>query len=216
MPSSAVGDQQQSPEALLAELADNLDAGFVGFVRAHQHLVYSVALRITGSPADADDLTSESFLSAYRALRTYGPSRILSLKSRPWLLAILHNAWRNAVRTASRRPEQIPVAEPPETRAADSVEERVELRETRKELALLLGMLPPSQREAVVLRHVVDLPVAEIAAVMGMPEGTVKSHASRGLRRLRDLYDGMTVPCGTVPRPVSVVDADQGGTPSDQ
>jgi hypothetical protein len=72
MPSSAVGDQQQSPEALLAELADNLDAGFVGFVRAHQHLVYSVALRITGSPADADDLTSESFLSAYRALRTYG------------------------------------------------------------------------------------------------------------------------------------------------
>jgi hypothetical protein len=50
--------------------------------------------------------------------------------------------------------------------------------------------LPTPQRVAVVLRHVAGLPIAEIAAVRGCPEGTAKSHVSRGLRRLRSLCRG--------------------------
>ena len=60
-------------------------------------------------------------------------------------------------------------------------------RETGDELHALLGLLPADQRAAVVLRHVVDLPVAEIATVLKIPQGTVKSHISRGLKRLRAL-----------------------------
>lgn len=68
------------------------------------------------------------------------------------------------------------------------MEHTAERHETGRELAVLLRELPEEQRVAVVLRHVNDLPVAEIAAVMGRPEGTVKSHISRGLARLRELH----------------------------
>ncbi|MGK5559291.1 RNA polymerase sigma factor, partial [Actinomadura kijaniata] len=74
-------------------------------------------------------------------------------------------------------------------------------RETGRELATLLQHLPPAQRAAVVLRHVSDLPIHEIAAVLDLPEGTVKSHISRGLARLRKLHatPGTTAPGITAP-----------------
>lgn len=183
---------------MLTALADDLDSGFVGFVRAYHRVVYSVAQHVCGSAVDAEDLAAESFLAAYRALREYGRARILDLNPTSWLLAIMHNTWRNTLRTASRRPAQIPVADPPETSAVEStVEEQVELGETRRELADLVGQLPAGQRVAVVLRHVVGLSIAESATVMEIPENTVKSHASRGLRKLRELYDGAW-PAGSV------------------
>jgi RNA polymerase sigma factor (sigma-70 family) len=167
-------------------------------VHAYQRLVYSVAMGICGKVMDAEDLTSESFLCAYRALRGYQPSRILELAPRSWLLAIMHNTWRNTVRTASRRPPQIALEWLPETLSPDvAVEEQVARGETARELAVLMAQLPESQQLAVVLRHVVGLTMAEIAVVMRMPEGTVKSHASRGLRKLRSLYDH-TQPAGSV------------------
>jgi RNA polymerase sigma-70 factor (ECF subfamily) len=64
---------------------------------------------------------------------------------------------------------------------------RAERQEKQAELARRLLRLPESQRVAVVLRHVSDLSLAEIAQVLGCPEGTVKSHISRGLARLRAL-----------------------------
>ncbi|TDD62625.1 RNA polymerase sigma factor, partial [Actinomadura darangshiensis] len=70
---------------------------------------------------------------------------------------------------------------------AEGVEDAAARHETGRELAALLVELPEMQRAAVVLRHVTDLPVAEIAAVLDLPEGTVKSHVSRGLARLRTL-----------------------------
>ncbi|MGH3885467.1 MAG: sigma factor-like helix-turn-helix DNA-binding protein, partial [Pseudonocardiaceae bacterium] len=59
--------------------------------------------------------------------------------------------------------------------------------ETGRQLAGQLARLPERQRIAVVLRHVNDLPITEIADVLGCPPGTVKSDISRGLRRLREL-----------------------------
>jgi RNA polymerase sigma factor (sigma-70 family) len=201
----------QATESLLTDLADDLDAGFVGFVHAYQRLVYSVAMGICGKVMDAEDLTSECFLYAYRALRGYQRSRILELAPRSWLLAIMHNTWRNTLRTASRRPPQTALERLPETISADiAVEEQVTRGETARELAVLMAQLPESQRLAVVLRHVNGLSTAEMAMVMGMPEGTVKSHASRGLRKLRELYVH-TQPAGAVelatpaPRPTSTV-----------
>ncbi|WP_018685994.1 RNA polymerase sigma factor [Actinokineospora enzanensis] len=172
--------------ALLAALSDDLDAGFAALVRAHQRVVYSVALRVGG--VDAEDLAAECFLRAYRALRRYDRSRILALRPRAWLLTILLNTWRNTVRSATRHPAT-PVADVPEEAAGGaSVEELVTAEETRRELGDALAGLPENQRVAVVLRHVVGLPVAEISAVMRVPESTVKSHVRRGLARLRETY----------------------------
>ena len=66
-------------------------------------------------------------------------------------------------------------------------EEQVEQDLVHAEGARLLGRLPEAQRTAVVLRHVEGVPTSEIAEILGCPEGTAKSHVSRGLRRLRAL-----------------------------
>jgi RNA polymerase sigma-70 factor (ECF subfamily) len=63
----------------------------------------------------------------------------------------------------------------------------IDRRDTGQQLARQLAQLPEQQRIAVVLRHVNDLPITEIADVLGCPPGTAKSHISRGLRRLREL-----------------------------
>ena len=63
----------------------------------------------------------------------------------------------------------------------------IQRREVTEHLAALLARLPETQRAAVVLRHVTDLPLTEVAEVLGCPVGTAKSHVSRGLARLRTL-----------------------------
>ncbi|MFC6936956.1 RNA polymerase sigma factor [Actinomadura yumaensis] len=176
-------------EAVLAALADDLDGGFAALYEAYRNAVFSTALRLTGRWAEAEDLAAEAFLRAYRALCGYGPDRIASLKPRAWLLTIVTNVWRNSLRTAARRPPPGPLEDAPDPLApGEAVEDTAARHETGRELAGLLGALPESQRAAVVLRHVADLPVAEIATVMGVPQGTVKSHISRGLARLRALH----------------------------
>lgn len=180
--------EAEATEALLESLVDDLDIGFAGLVRTYERVVYAVALRVSGIAAEAEELSAESFLRSYVALRSYEPPRILALRPRPWLLTIMLNTWRNNVRTASRRPQLISMADIPEKATAEpSVEEQVERAETRRELADLVARLPNSQRVAVVLRHVVGLPMAEVAVVMHIPEGTAKSHTSRGLHTLRNL-----------------------------
>lgn len=173
---------------MLAELAGDLDRGFAALYDAHRHVLFSTALRVCGHWADAEDLTAEAFLRAYRALAGYPPERILALQARPWLVTILLNTWRNSQRTRARRPIEAPLDEesdPPDD--AEGAERLAERHETRRELAELLLALPEQQRVAVVLRHVSGLSLAEISAVLGAGEGTVKSHISRGLSRLRSL-----------------------------
>lgn len=176
------------PDPVRKALLDDLDEGFAELYGAYRGLVFSTALRLSGRWADAEDLTAEAFLRAYRALAGYERDRIATLQPRAWLMTILMNIWRNCARTRSRKP-------PPELRdqpieevdLGQDVEDAAVRRETGDELAELLGLLPEEQRVAVVLRHVVDLPVSEIATVLRIPQGTVKSHVSRGLRRLRAL-----------------------------
>ena len=175
-------------EPLLVVLSENLDGGFVELFGAYRRLVFSVAVRVCGQRAEAEDLTAEAFLRAYRALRGYPPQRILALQPRAWLVTILLNVWRNHTRAAARRPATVDLAsaaEPIDPRA--DVAAVTEWHEIGQQLARQLAQLPEKQRIAVVLRHVNDLPITEIADVLGCPSGTVKSHISRGLRRLREL-----------------------------
>jgi RNA polymerase sigma-70 factor, ECF subfamily len=176
---------------IVTALAEDLDTGFVALFDGYRNVVFSAALRLCGRWADAEDLTAEAFLRAYRALAGYEPQRIATLQPRPWLMTILANLWRNTARSAARHPPPAPLDDAPEAvDPGEPTERAAERSETGRELAGLLGELPEEQRLAVVLRHVADLPIAEIASVLGAPEGTVKSHISRGLKRLRLLYPG--------------------------
>ena len=175
-------------DPVVRALCDDLDSGFAELFGAYQGLMFTAALRLCGRWADAEDLTAEAFLRAYRALCGYEAERIADLRPRAWLVKILLNVWRNSRRTDARKPPLAPLDEAPDpVDPREGVEAAAVRHETGGELAELLGRLPEDQRTAVVLRHVVDLPIAEIAAALDMPEGTVKSHISRGLRRLRTL-----------------------------
>ncbi|MEU8358144.1 RNA polymerase sigma factor [Nonomuraea sp. NPDC048882] len=169
-------------------LLDDLDEGFAELYAAHRGLVFSTALRLSGRWPDAEDLTAETFLRAYRALAGYERDRVAQLQPRAWVMTILMNVWRNCARTRSRKPPPDLPGEPVDAvDPHEDVEAAAVRRETGDELAGLLALLPEEQRAAVVLRHVVDLPVSEIATVLKIPQGTVKSHVSRGLKRLRAL-----------------------------
>jgi RNA polymerase sigma factor (sigma-70 family) len=188
-------------DRLRRALISDLDTGFAEVMREHAGIVYSVARGMTVNAADAEDLTSEAFLRAYRALRGYEPARIAELALRPWLLTIVRNTARNAARYAARRPAPPPRQEPTEdgtdsTDAADPAK-RAEQEEVQRTLGALLAGLPEAQRTAVVLRHALGLSIAETAHVLGVKDGTAKSHISRGLRRLRALLTDAT-PAGPV------------------
>ncbi|HSJ27685.1 MAG TPA: RNA polymerase sigma factor [Acidimicrobiia bacterium] len=166
-------------EELCNRLARDLDGSFEDLVAAVRDDLYS-GLRPLHGP-DAEDLAQETLIRAYRALASYDPERIRSLRMRPWLWTIALNLGRNRARDRARRPTPVeledrhPVEdpEPPDVAAWQA----------------RLALLTPTQRRAVVLRHVVDLSYAEIAAATGRPEGTVKADVSRGLARLRSIME---------------------------
>jgi RNA polymerase sigma-70 factor (ECF subfamily) len=168
----------------------DLDRAFPDLVREHQNAVYSIALRLTGAPADAEDAAQDAFVRAYRALSTYDDERRRALRVRPWLAAITVNVCRNRVRTASRRPAMgrlDATHEPAST--GRSVGQVAEDRETAAELATALRRIPEPQRQAVVLHGAGGLTYREISEALGRPEGTVKADVHRGLRALRALLE---------------------------
>ena len=173
-----------SDDEICRRLAEDLDGGFVGLVEAYGRIVLTVAARATPVAEDAEDLAAEAFLRAYRALRRYDPARIRQLRVRPWLVTIVLNASRNARRDAARRPRTDPLAAGHEP--VSPTRDAAELAETAdavRELAARLGALPAKQRVAVVLRHVVDLPLSEVAAVAGVPGGNGEIARRAGTRR---------------------------------
>jgi RNA polymerase sigma factor (sigma-70 family) len=175
---------------LPARLARDLDGSFAALVVDHQRLVFGLALRVVADRADAEEVAQDTFVRAYHALAGYEAERVAAMRLRPWLAQIALNLARNRVR---RRPpparpledgdgQPLAVAAPAAAGPAELAERRVE----RDFWDGLLAGLPRGQREAVVLRHVEGLPYAEVAEILGRPVGTVKTHAHRGVRQLRE------------------------------
>lgn len=167
-------------DELCHRLAVDLDGNFSELVEALSSDVYSGLRRIAG-PTDAEDLTQETFIRAYRALTGYEPQRIRNLRLRGWIWTIALNLGRNHARDRARRP--IPV-ELDDRHGVDDPEPADSAAWDRR-----LSALAPAQRRAVVLRHVVGLNYDEIALALGRAEGTVKSDVHRGLEKLRTLME---------------------------
>lgn len=164
----------------MAAVAADLDGAFEGFVRRYQHHVFTLALRCCATRHDAEDLAQETFVSAYRALRRYPPEQVRALRPRPFLVTIALNGARNGARRAGRRPVEVPLAT--EGPAAGGAGDAAEAGE---QVAGLLARIPEPYRLALVLRHGLGLPYAEMAEVTGVPVGTLKARVSRGLALLR-------------------------------
>lgn len=177
-------------ETTLAErLADDLDGTFEAVVQAMQAPVYRFAYRYCGDAQDAEEITQDTFVRAYRAMLGYDAERIRALQLAPWLLAIATNVARNRVRS-----KRLPTAELEDAgglmagRFAEPawVSERNELSDL---LAEALLDLPPRYRAPVILRHVLGMSYDEIAGVLGQPAGTAKSNVHRGVQLLRERLD---------------------------
>ncbi|GAA0446089.1 RNA polymerase sigma factor SigM [Streptomyces sp. NPDC046215] len=156
---------------------------FAEIVRRHRDRLWAVALRTLGDREEAADAVQDALVSAYRAAHTFrGQSAVTTWLHRITVNACLDRARKAASRRTSplaetERLEQL--LEPHESAAAPA--ERGDL---HRELLKALATLPPEQRAALVLVDMQGYPVAEAAAVLDVPVGTVKSRCARGRARL--------------------------------
>ena len=184
-------------ERLCTALADDLDGTFEAVVLAHQDRLYTIALRVLGDPADAEEAAQDALVRAYKALATYDRARIVELRLRGWLTTIVLNRCRTVLGRRSARPrgatvsldarldDGLQVAAPGDAVPAQVVERR----DVREAWADRLLKLPPAYRTAVVVRHVDGLSYPEAAAALGRPEGTVKAQVHRGVAMLRSMLE---------------------------
>lgn len=174
--------EQQFAAAMRQLAAGDRDAWQRLYI-AYAPLVYAVALSVTGRAADAEDVTADVFLRIHQQSAAY-TSRD---RHRAWLSAIARNASMDLLRRQSRT---CPMDELPEPEAPSS-EGRVCERLT---LEKALAVLPPEQRQTVVLHVVADLPFREVARLLQKPMGTVTWQYRAAMKRLRIALDDRTIP----------------------
>jgi RNA polymerase sigma-70 factor (ECF subfamily) len=166
-----------------AEPADS----FADQVLPYARQLHSAALRLTGNPADADDLVQETLAKAYAGFGSFQQGTNLPA----WLHRIQANTFYGGCRTRGRRPREIPLdVVSPASEPADfgkSAEDVALARMTDPALRDALRELPGQIAATVYLADAQGYRYAEIAEITGVPLGTVMSRLHRGRKRLRAL-----------------------------
>ena len=180
-------DERSPPEAGAEAPVSKaeLDRAFEDLYRAHLRDVYSYAYYRVGNHHDAEDLTEQAFLQAYRHFeraRRESNGRPL----RPWLIRIAHNLASNYHRDRARKPiANIEAVEPPSHPHA--TERVVEGREELREVIERLDELPEDRREALIMRFALGMSNREIARALGRTDGATKVLIHRAIKQLEEL-----------------------------
>jgi RNA polymerase sigma-70 factor, ECF subfamily len=171
-------------------------AAWEEIVQRYHRRIYNMCYRFAGSADDAQDLAQEVFIKMYRTLSSYDAERGALMT---WMTTLTRNLLVDHFRktkhdrmtdsldtTSSEHEEAMPLGEriPDRGPAPDS---RVQSREARETVHEALQKLSPELREAVILRDLQDMDYREIATVLKVPEGTVKSRINRGRGELARL-----------------------------
>ena len=171
-------------------------AAWEEIVQTYNRRIYNICYRFAGSSDDAQDLTQEVFIKMYRTLSSYDASRGAFVT---WVTTITRNLLVDHFRktkqdrltdsmdtTTSEHEDAQPLSEqiPDQSAPPDA---RVRQREVSETVHQALGKLSPELREAVILRDLQDFDYKEIATVLRVPEGTVKSRINRGRAELARL-----------------------------
>ncbi len=161
-----------------------LDADFERLYKAHARDVYSYAYYRVGNHHDAEDLTEQTFLQAYRHFAR-AQREAAGRPLRPWLIRIAHNLAANHYRSRARRP-QSPLEDSETLPARHSTEDLVT---SRDELARVLEgvrRLPDDRREALIMRFSLGMDNREIARALGRTDGATKVLIHRAIKQLEE------------------------------
>jgi RNA polymerase sigma-70 factor (ECF subfamily) len=164
-------------------------------VRTYNRRIYNICYRFAGSGDDAEDLTQEVFIKMYRTLTTYDHTKGAFAT---WVTTITRNLLvdhfrkgkqqrlTDSIDATSEHEDAVPLSEQIQDQSA-APDARVRSREVGETVHAALGKLSPELREAVILRDLQDMDYREIAVVLKVPEGTVKSRINRGRAELARL-----------------------------
>lgn len=188
-------DENQAALILVRRCVAGDAAAWEELVRQYQRRIYNICYRFTGSGEHSEDMTQEVFLRVYRTLASYDGTRAAFMT---WLATLTRNLLVDHFRRS--KPERITDSldfsgeDDPTTSLAERIpdpaagpDRGVERRETGQQVQQALQRLSPELREAVILRDLQDMDYKEIAAVLKVPEGTVKSRINRGRTELARL-----------------------------
>jgi RNA polymerase sigma-70 factor, ECF subfamily len=175
------------PDELEPKAKADLDRSFSELYRTHLRDVYSYAYYRVGNHHDAEDLTEQTFLQAYRhyerALRE-SDGRPL----RPWLIRIAHNLAANYYRDRARRPESA-IEDAAVISAPHTTETLVEGREELERILAGVQQLPDDHREALIMRFALGMDNREIARALGRSDGATKVLLHRAIKQLEGIVE---------------------------
>ncbi len=187
-------DEAQAVVLLVRRCVSGDAAAWEEIVQRFSRRVYNVCYRFSGSYTDAEDLTQEVFLKVYRTLGSFDPDRAAF---NTWLTTVARNLLvdhfrRTKYDRATDSLDAVPQgseedSQPLLARLADAgagPDSHLQNRERRELIHQALQRLSPELREAVILRDLQDMDYREIAQVLKVPEGTVKSRINRGRTEL--------------------------------
>ena len=170
-------------ELVLAVVSQDDRAAFERLVRRHQSMVRGVLRRLArGDAALADDLSQETFVLAWRNLRSFR----FDARFSTWLYRIAFNAWL----TQARRRREVLLEDSAEVPAADDPGADAPGAEERIDLERALSGLSDGERAAIAACYYADLTHEEAAVALGIPLGTVKTHILRAKEKLRARLEG--------------------------
>jgi RNA polymerase sigma-70 factor (ECF subfamily) len=164
---------------------DNRRRRFEAQALPHLDAAYNLARWLSRSPADAEDIVQDAMLRAFRGFDGFRGG-----DAKPWLLTIVRNCWHNKSATERRHghaplPDNESDLAPSD--AADPEAVAISAGESRQ-LNAMLERLPPEFREVLILREMEDMSYRDIAAVTGVPIGTVMSRLARSRAMLREKW----------------------------
>jgi len=180
--------------ALAARLASDLDRHFGQLVVAYETRLYTFMLRQTGHAQEAEDIVQEALMQAYFALARYTPQQRAEIALRPWLFKIALNIFYTRLRKTRLFAVSLDLSEDgPHLAIEEDLEQQpetiLEKQEVRRELGMLLDQLPEQYRTVINLHYFAELSYQEIADLLNVPLGSIKSHLHRGIQRLRTILE---------------------------
>lgn len=160
-------------------------AAYDALVRAYETLAFRAAYLITRDTQDAADAAQDAFVRAYRALHSFKTGEPF----RPWLMRIVTNQALNRVGANKRRMHMAERYQQAESQrhSAPNAQQHLETREQNEKLMRAVARLKPDEQALITLRYFLELPEAEVAHALSIPQGTVKSRLHRTLAKLREI-----------------------------